>query len=203
MHQDVQIRELALSHGIQYQAYSSLGTQWVHFRGYKENPVLTNPTLQSIASKHGVDVAQVVINWATRHGMSVLPASRNPERQKSNLHSTKTFDLSDEEMAMIDGLDGNLPQKQRDTSVQVHFENPRSDGGAIDAYWFSSAENSEVPIGSIAAGDVLSLTSYHGHKFIFRDPSNENALLSEYTVDTKSKSKSEHRHVIPFEEEEL
>ncbi|KAL3941186.1 MAG: hypothetical protein SGBAC_004417 [Bacillariaceae sp.] len=203
LHQDAEFRELALSHGIQYQAYSSLGTQWVHFRGYKTNPVLTNPTLQSIASNYGVDVAQVVINWATRHGISVLPASKNAVRQQSNLDSPTFFDLTEDEMAMIDALDGDLPAKQHDTSVQVHFENPRNEGGAIDAFWFSDSDSSEVPIGSIAAGSVLTMTSYHGHKFVFRDPSNENVLLSEYTVDTKSKSISEHRHVIPFDEEEL
>lgn len=62
LHQDVHIRNRCQSVGIQYQAYSSLGTQWLHHRGHTENPVLNNPTLVSIANKYGVDVAQIIIH---------------------------------------------------------------------------------------------------------------------------------------------
>jgi len=48
-HQDKIVREICKIHNIKYMAYSSLGTQ--HNR--PQNPVLTNPLLQSIASKHG------------------------------------------------------------------------------------------------------------------------------------------------------
>ena len=61
-HQDKKIRQRCKEKQIQYQAYSLLGTQWLHHRGYASNPVLNDPTLQSIAKNHGVDVAQVVIN---------------------------------------------------------------------------------------------------------------------------------------------
>lgn len=202
LHQDVKIREKSLSLGIQYQAYSSLGTQWVHFRGYDTNPVLTHPMLVAIAQKYNVDVGQVTLNWATRHGISVLPASTNPKRQQSNLNSYATFDLTEEEMKQIDDLDGKVPrteqqQQQQSSGVQVYFENPRQDGSAIDAYWISASdEHEEVSIGSIAAGGRMSLTSYHGHKFVFRDPSNGNLSLGEYTVNASARSKSDHRHVI-------
>eukprot|EP00980_Cylindrotheca_fusiformis_P006199 scaffold1327_cov124-Cylindrotheca_fusiformis.AAC.3 len=210
-HQTAKLREKIISNGIQFQAYSSLGTQWVHFRGYDQNPVLNDPTLVSIAQKYNVDVGQVVLNWATRHGMSVLPASTKPARQQSNLHCT-TFDLTEEEMKQIDSLDGKPParngkseeeeqQQQQNREVRVHFENPRQDGSSIDAFWISSTTTSkeeteeEVSVGSIAAGGRLSLTSYHGHKFVFRDPANGNVRLGEYTV-SDQQSKSEHRHVI-------
>lgn len=203
LHQDAQVREKILSHGIQYQAYSSLGTQWVHFRGYDKNPVLTHPTLVTIAQKYEVDVGQVVLNWATRHSISVLPASTNAKRQQSNLNSCASFDLTPQEMKQIDDLDGKPPrnkkQEQKSSGIQVHFENPRQDGNAIDAYWVSASDENEeeMSIGSIVAGGTLSLTSYHGHRFVFRDPSNGNMLLGEYTVNTSTESSdSEHHHVI-------
>jgi hypothetical protein len=157
--------------------------------------------LVAIAQKYNVDVGQVILNWATRHGISVLPASTDPKRQQSNLNSYATFDLTEEEMKQIDDLDGKVPrteqQQQQSSGVQIHFENPRQDGSAIDAYWISASdENEEVSIGSIAAGEIISLTSYHGHKFVFRDPSNGNSILGEYTVDASARSKSDHRHVI-------
>merc|ERR1711862_591084 len=96
LHQDKGIRERCKREGIQYQAYSTLGPQWVHFRGYEENPVLTNPVLQRIARAHNCDVGQVITNWATRHGVAVIPASKRRERQESNFNSFQ-FDLTDDE----------------------------------------------------------------------------------------------------------
>ncbi|EED95298.1 hypothetical protein THAPSDRAFT_261394, partial [Thalassiosira pseudonana CCMP1335] len=95
-HQDKELRLL-------YQAYSTLGTQWM-MRGYTNNPVLNNPILKSLAKKYSVSVPQVVIQWATRQGVMVLPASRNRSHQESNL-DISGFRLSDAEMQSIDALD--------------------------------------------------------------------------------------------------
>eukprot|EP00957_Ditylum_brightwellii_P047007 3569046-Ditylum_brightwellii.AAC.1 len=48
-----------------------------------ENPVLNHTILLSITSKYSVDLAHVVINWATRHGVDVTPASTNPKQKES------------------------------------------------------------------------------------------------------------------------
>ena len=165
-HQGVHIRERCKQEGILFQGYSSLGSQWVHHRGHETNPVLNNPILISVANKYNVSVAQIVINWATRHGMSVLPASTNPERQKSNIDSFR-FDLSEEEMHAIDELDGTAPKpKNKDPNeVSVIFEN--RGGAPIESYWVSDTHD-EVHVGSIEAGNEIIMTSFHGHKFIFR-----------------------------------
>ena len=44
---------------------------------------------------------QVVLSWALAHGVSVLPASTDRERQRSNLESGR-ITLTPEEMASID-----------------------------------------------------------------------------------------------------
>ena len=167
-HQYKGIRERCKAEGILFQAYSSLGSQWVHHRGHSTNPVLTNPTLKSIANKYGVSVAQVIINWATRHGVSVLPASTNAERQRQNLNSFG-FQLSDEEILSIDSLDGKAPKpaEKNPNEVSVVFENHGD--GSIDSFWISD-DKEEVHVGSIGpGGGELALSSFHGHKFIFRD----------------------------------
>lgn len=197
LHQDKRIRERCLANGIQYQGYSTLGPQWVHFKGFTVNPVLENPVLVDIAKNHNVDVASVVLNWALKHGISVLPASRNAGRQRSNLESgSLEIDLSEDEMTQIDNLDGKLEQK-----VQLHFENPRQDGGEISTFWVASnkKDSEEVFTGSIVAGGKLSLTSYHGHRFIFRDPTNGNTILGDYTVDAVGSG--EQSHTVPYESE--
>ena len=55
--QDVAVRHFCTQLGIQYVAYSSLGTQHTHSGG--ENPVLHSSSLQAIAKEKGVSVAQV------------------------------------------------------------------------------------------------------------------------------------------------
>lgn len=67
------------------------------------------PSSLPYSKKYGVSVVQVIINWATRHGVSVLPISTNAQWQKDNLNSFG-FQLSDEEMLAIDNLDGKAPR---------------------------------------------------------------------------------------------
>eukprot|EP00435_Cladocopium_sp_Y103_P027948 s1431_g6.t3 len=107
-HQDKELRRRCKEEGIQYQAYSTLGTQWVHFRGYRgQNPVLNHPVLQKIAQFHHRSVAQVVLNWAQQQGVSVIPASTDSTRQRLNLESFN-FTLRPEDLMAIDALDGAL-----------------------------------------------------------------------------------------------
>lgn len=177
-HQDKAFRQRIQRHNIEhperrilYQGYSSMGTQWFHHKGYTENPVLTNPTLISIALRYGVSVPQVVIQWATRNGVMVLPASTSSTHQKSNLNSFD-FTLSPEEMTTIDDMDGHPPPKPgprelHPDEVSVNFVNRAE--GTVHIYWISD-EDEHVHVGQIEApGDSLSLTSYHGHAFAFKD----------------------------------
>lgn len=172
LNQDTHMRNRCQREGIQYQAYSSLGTQWVHHRGHRENPVLKNPTLVSVAENYMVDVAQIIINWATRHGVSILPASTNPKRQRSNLIDSFGFDLTTEDMQLIDALDGMVPRTPDidSTEVNIHFVNQAD--GLVEVFWFSDTAGGvgeEVRIGSVEVGKALSLTTHNEHKFVFRD----------------------------------
>ena len=64
---------------------------------------LTAPALVAIADGHGVTPAQVVLRWHLERGIVVIPKSGNPERIRSNL-DLWSFDLTDDELAVIDGL---------------------------------------------------------------------------------------------------
>jgi len=71
------------------------------------SPFLTTnlhaPVLTRIAAEHGVDPARVVLRWHVQHEIVVIPKSVTPERIASNAR-IDGFVLSDEEMALIDGL---------------------------------------------------------------------------------------------------
>mmetsp|Transcript_121863 Transcript_121863/g.235053 ORF Transcript_121863/g.235053 Transcript_121863/m.235053 type:complete len:415 (+) Transcript_121863:37-1281(+) len=166
LHQDKSMRARCQKEGIQYQAYSTLGTQWL-MQGHRQNPVLTNPTLRKIAAAHQREVAQVIINWATRHGVAVIPASKSPSRQQSNLASFD-FNLSDEEMSIIDSLDGKAPEpdQQREDTLEVVFENP---GQSTVKCFYVDEQSHETFIGDLAvAGGQLRLRTFAGHRFRFK-----------------------------------
>lgn len=195
---------------ILYQGYSSLGTQWFHHQGYTENPVLNHPTLQFIANAHGATVPQVVIQWATRQGVMVLPASRNRSHQMSNLNSFY-FTLTDEEIIAIDDLDGNPPPKPKPKEkhpdeVQLQFVNHAE--GRIDVYWVPQgsevSERDHVHVGEMKGlRDAFKLTSYHGHAFVFKEGGGDDTgkILNHHVVDMSLGS--EQIHEIDDRSEEL
>merc|ERR1712150_422139 len=138
----------------------------IHFRGFSENPVLTNPTLNTIARTHSATVPQVVLNWATRHGVAVIPASKQEFRQRGNLDSF-FFDLSQSEVEAIDALDGNLESDahKNQNNLQIQFRNagPKD----LQVFWVDPS-GTEVHNGEISAGEGINLQTYNGHKFVFR-----------------------------------
>eukprot|EP01034_Spumella_vulgaris_P024710 gene24710-31084_t len=94
-HHDTETRELAAQHQIQYMAYSSFGTQWGGGR-FEHNPVLNtdpahseNEALRSVADKHGVSIASVIISWAIQlggetRGVTIIPRSASPRHIEDN-----------------------------------------------------------------------------------------------------------------------
>lgn len=82
-------------HNILLEAYSPLGT----------GKIFDVPEMQDIASKYNKSIAQVAIRWSLQHGFLPLPKSVTPSRIEENL-AVFDFELSDEDMARIDQLNG-------------------------------------------------------------------------------------------------
>lgn len=68
------------------------------------NQKASDPTLQSIAKKHGVTVAQVLVRWSLQRGFVPLPKSDTPSRIEKNA-DLYGFELDGDDMAELDGLD--------------------------------------------------------------------------------------------------
>jgi len=90
---------------ITFQAYSSLGTQ----HRTPVNPVLRHPTIARIAAAVGHSTAQVALRWALQRGAAVIPRSTRRAHMQANL-ALWDFELSPEQMAEIDRLDGSDPR---------------------------------------------------------------------------------------------
>ena len=67
--------------------------------------IIENESIVSIAKAHGKSSAQIVWRWLYQQGVSIIPKSRVFDHLKENI-SIFDFELSTEEMSMIDKLDG-------------------------------------------------------------------------------------------------
>lgn len=80
--------------GIAIEAYSPLG---------HGGDIASAPAVHA-AERLGVTPAQVVLRWHLQKGHVLIPKSTHIERMRSNLDVTR-FELSDKEVAELDGLD--------------------------------------------------------------------------------------------------
>jgi diketogulonate reductase-like aldo/keto reductase len=92
--QQHELRALHRELGIATEAWSPLA------RGH----ILEDPVLREIAAAHGVSVAQATIRWHLQEGTIVIPKASSPQRIRENA-DVFGFELTDEEMARIGGLD--------------------------------------------------------------------------------------------------
>jgi diketogulonate reductase-like aldo/keto reductase len=81
-------------HGLALEAYSPLGT----------GRHLGNRQVTRVAERLGRTPAQVLIRWSLQRDLVVLPKSTHRERIQQNAQ-VFDFELSDEDMALLDGLD--------------------------------------------------------------------------------------------------
>jgi len=103
LHPQFQQDELRLfhsKHNIATEAWSPLG----------QGTILENPTLKTIAEKHGKSVAQVILRWHIETGNIVIPKSVTPARIKENF---EVFDFSlngtdHDAITKLDKTDGRI-----------------------------------------------------------------------------------------------
>jgi diketogulonate reductase-like aldo/keto reductase len=90
--------EASLGRGMLLEAYSPFG-------GSGPSNVLRDPQIAEIAKNHRKTTAQVCVRWCLQHGFLPLPKSSTPDRVADNA-DVFGFDLSESEMALLDGLKG-------------------------------------------------------------------------------------------------
>ncbi len=91
---------------IAYTAFSPLGAGSYVQLGMAQasDSVLSHPTVLEIAARHHRSPAQIVLRWGVQRGTAVIPKTSRPERLVENI-SLYDFNLSDQEMSEIGGLD--------------------------------------------------------------------------------------------------
>ncbi|MGF9696543.1 MULTISPECIES: aldo/keto reductase [Paenibacillus] len=101
----MELRVFCKQHQIQMEAWSPL----------MKGQLSGNETLESIASKHGKTVAQVILRWDIQSGFVTIPKSFNATRLLENI-SIFDFTLTEEEMSSIDLLNKNEKLPKPDMS---------------------------------------------------------------------------------------
>ncbi|TPI55831.1 aldo/keto reductase [Mesorhizobium sp. B3-1-7] len=87
-------REFHEKHNIHIESWSPLGS----------GRLLSDPTLEKLAKKHGKSVAQVIIRWHLQKGLIVIPKSIHQERIAGNF-DVFGFELDADDMQTVHGLD--------------------------------------------------------------------------------------------------
>lgn len=92
--------------GVHVTAYSPLGSpdRPDVLKKSGDPDLLAHPDIGTIAVKHDVSPAQVLLAWAVQRGTSVIPKSVNAERMAQNL-AAASLPLDKADMAAIAGLD--------------------------------------------------------------------------------------------------
>lgn len=98
----------AQGYGIPVTAFSPLGAlSYVSLDMASENEsVLQQQVVLDAAKRLGRSPAQVVLRWGVQRGTAVIPKTVNPDRLRENL-ALFDFELSEDEMASISGLNQN------------------------------------------------------------------------------------------------
>lgn len=94
--QQIEAQKWMEKYGVQIEA-------WAPF-GEGRGGLFTNETIAKIAAKYHKTVAQVILRWELDRGIVVIPKSVHIERMKENF-DVFDFKLSDEDMAVMAGLD--------------------------------------------------------------------------------------------------
>jgi len=97
--QQRELRAFAEPLGIRTEAWGPLGQGKYELFGEQ--------AVQDAADAHGVTPAQVVIRWHLQRGIIVFPKTTSRDRMATNF-AVFGFELSDAELAAIDGLDRGL-----------------------------------------------------------------------------------------------
>jgi len=101
--QQREVQAFGAQHDVLTQAWSPIGGI-TFYRDGSHGSTLDDPVIGQVARARGKSPAQVMLRWHLQEGRSVIPKSTKPHRIAENF-DVFDFELTDDELAAIDGLD--------------------------------------------------------------------------------------------------
>ncbi len=108
-----EIREFCTQKGIQVESWSPIGGSG--------GDLLTDTTILTIADKHNLSSAQVVIRWHIQSGLVVIPKSVHADRIKQNA-DVFDFELDNDDMAKISALNTGQRRGPDPATMDTHVK---------------------------------------------------------------------------------
>lgn len=105
-----ELRIICQQYNIEFVSYSTLGTQH-NWKNGRRNPVLHSPIIQELAQKYQRSTAEIVLQWAIQHGMSVIPRSsqrKHISQLARLLHPNTSFQLLPRDLEKIDAMENSI-----------------------------------------------------------------------------------------------
>lgn len=75
--------------------------------GHGDNALINEPVFTELAKKYNKSNVQIILRWHIQEGNIVIPKSENPQHIRDNI-DIFDFELTDEEMQRIKGIDKNM-----------------------------------------------------------------------------------------------
>lgn len=88
--------------------------------GHGDKSLIEEPVFAQLGEKYGKTPAQIILRWHTQMGFAVIPGSKNVGHIRDNL-DILDFNLTDDEMAQIAGLDKGVRYYHRTDEQLVQF----------------------------------------------------------------------------------
>ncbi|HAT63154.1 MAG TPA: aldehyde oxidoreductase [Flavobacteriaceae bacterium] len=106
--QQKELLQFCTKHNILLTAYSPLGSgdRSEQMKAANEPNLFSIPEITSIAQKHNIHPAQVLVSWHANRGTSVIPKSVTPKNMESNLKAGE-IKLDETDMKLLASLDKN------------------------------------------------------------------------------------------------
>ena len=107
--QQPELYDYVVAHGIQPIGFCPIGSPTRPDRDMTPDDIadIQVPELVEVAKAHGVHPAVICLKWAVQRGQIPIPFSIHENEYVSNLESTVKDPLTDEEMAVLKGVDKN------------------------------------------------------------------------------------------------
>ena len=93
---DLQLQEYCKSNHILLQAYSSLGTS-------SDTTLREDPTVKKIAKSLNKSTSQVLLRWANKNGVAIIPKASSKKHLEENINLN--FEIPENKMKILDNIE--------------------------------------------------------------------------------------------------
>lgn len=90
--------------------------------GHGDPELLRDPIFTALADKYHKSTAQIILRWAVQRQFITIPGTKNPDHLRSNF-DIFDFALTDEEMAVVNGLNGTRQYYTATPDLEERYAN--------------------------------------------------------------------------------